>query len=255
MSAAPLDAVPTQATRDHKSATELQTRAAQALAAKVLKGKWDHPHVLEIGCGTGGLTHLLMPRLPGYWLITDIAPSMLDTVQSLFPASHAQFRMMDGEAPDLPENSLDLIVSNLAAQWFDDLGAALQKLAKCLKPDGRMVLTTLGHGSLTEWQSAVAATGYQAGTPTYPTAQSLTDILPQIKITPQTIPMSYGSAAEFLKSLKAIGATTPAKGYTPRPTPIMRDAMTRLGAPCQISYEVLTLDWVKPCPTQEWVKP
>ena len=65
-------------------------------------------------------------------------------------------------------------------------------------------------------------------------------------MTSQTISLTYGNGAEFLKSLKAIGATTPAKGYHPLPTPILRQAMTRLGTPCTVSYQVLTLDWTKP---------
>ena len=235
-----------KASATYNGAAELQTRAAQSLAARVLKHNWDRPRILEIGCGTGGLTHLLLPRLPGQWIISDIAQSMLDTVQTHFPTPHAEFRILDGEHPELDDTSLDLIVSNLAIQWFEDLPGALERLAQCLAPKGRLIMTTLGHSSLTEWQSAVAATGYKAGTPQYPTAQDLALMLPQMTVSSQTITMTYGSAEEFLKSLKAIGATIPANGYKPMPTPILRQAMTRLGAPCQISYEVLTLDWVKP---------
>lgn len=235
-----------QASATYNGASELQTRAAQSLAVRVLGYAWDQPNILEVGCGTGGLTHLLLPHLPGNWIISDIAPAMLDIARTLFPITGAQFRIMDGETPDLPAASLDLIVSNLVAQWFEDLPSALERLAGCLAPQGRLMITTLGQVSLTEWRDAVAVTGYKAGTPTYPTAQSLSDILPQAQVGSQTITMIYGDAREFLKSLKAIGATTPAKDYNPLPTPIMRQAMIHLGAPCRVSYEILTLDWIKP---------
>lgn len=234
-----------RASATYNSASELQARAAQALAARILGQKFTEPRALELGCGTGGLTHLLLPRLPGDWIISDIAPAMLETVRTRFPAFQARFRILDGQSIDLPQDSLDLIVSNLAAQWFDDLPAALRTMADCLAPQGRLAITTLGEASLSQWRKAVAATGYQVGTPAYPTAAAVAQYLPQLQVTSQIITMTYGSAGDFLQSLKAIGATIPAKGYKPMPTPILRQAMSYLGAPCSIDYEILTLEWGK----------
>ncbi|MDE2260510.1 MAG: methyltransferase domain-containing protein [Betaproteobacteria bacterium] len=235
-----------RASATYDGASELQARAARSLAARVLGYAWNQPNVLEVGCGTGGLTRLLLPHLPGNWVISDIAPAMLDAARALLPSTGAQFRIVDGEAPDLPAASLDLIVSNLAAQWFEDLPNALERLAGCLASRGRLIITTLGCVSLTEWRDAVAATGYKAGTPAYPTAQALSDTLPQAQVGSQNITMIYDNAGAFLKSLRAIGATVPAKDYNPLPVPIMRQAMTHMGAPCRVSYEILTLDWTKP---------
>jgi len=235
-----------QASTTYNGASELQILAAQSLATRVLGYAWDQPNVLEVGCGTGGLTRLLLPYLPGNWIISDIAPAMLDTARTLFPVTDAQFRVMDGEVPDLPAASLDLIVSNLAAQWFEDLPSAVKRLAGCLASQGRLLINTLGQVSLTEWRDAVAAAGHNAGTPTYPTAQTLSDALPQAQVGSQTITMIYGDAREFLRSLKAIGATVPSEDYNPLSTATMRRAMANLGAPCRVSYEILTLDWTKP---------
>ncbi len=235
-----------RASATYNDAAQLQTLAAQALAAQILSAPPHNPRALEVGCGTGGLTHLLLPRLPGHWIVTDIAPAMIDSLRQRFPTLDAQLRSMDGEAPDLPPESLDLIVSNLAAQWFEDLSAGLARLGHCLKSQGRMVVTTLGRASLEQWKNAVAAIGHQAGTPAYPTAEEVRAMLPGASVTANTLTMTYGNAGEFLKSLRTIGATVPAKGYQPLPTPILRQAMTQLGAPCSISYEILTLDWTKP---------
>ena len=231
------------ASATYDRSAQLQTLAAQSLAARVLGYEWNRPRVLEVGCGTGGLTHLLLPRLTGPWLITDIAPAMLAACRQNFAADHAQFRLMDGEHSDLPRHSVDLIVSNLAVQWFDDLGTALPRLAQSLAPGGRLLLTTLGQGSLPEWQHAVAQTGYVAGTPPYPTAAQLASFLPGAAVSQQIVTLHFANGAGFLQSLKAIGATVAAKDYRPLPTPALRQAITALGAPCTASYNVLTLDW------------
>ncbi|NDU92343.1 MAG: methyltransferase domain-containing protein [Ferrovum sp.] len=234
-----------RASTTYDGSSALQLSAARLLSTRVLKYTWNRPNALEIGCGTGGLTRMLLPHLPGNWIISDIAPVMLDAARSHFSTANIEFRVMDGEAPDLPPASLDLIVSNLTAQWFEDLPAAVKQLAGCLAPKGRLLITTLGHASLAEWRNAVANTGYHAGTPDYPTAQALTDVLPQVQVGSHLITMTYDDSRTFLRSLKAIGAATPVRDYKPLPTAVMRRAMNHLGTPCNVSYEILTLDWIK----------
>ena len=235
-----------RASTTYDGSSELQVRAAQLLSERVFEYAWNQPNALEIGCGTGGLTRLLLPHLPGNWIISDIAPAMLDTTHDHFPTADAEFRVMDGEAPDLPATSLDLIVSNLAAQWFEDLPGAISRLAECLTSKGRLLITTLGQTSLTEWRGAVADAGYHAGTPDYPTAQALTDVLPQMLVGSHLITMTYDDSRAFLRSLKAIGAAIPVRDYKQLPTAAMRRAMNYLGTPCNVSYEILILDWKKP---------
>jgi malonyl-CoA O-methyltransferase len=235
-----------RASHTYNSASELQDRVAQSLAQRVLEYTWNQPTVLEVGCGTGGLTKLLLPRLPGRWIITDIAPAMVNSVRNISPLTTTSFHIMDGESPDLPEFSIDLIVSNLAAQWFENLPAALMKLSRRLSPRGRMILTMLGKGSLSEWSDAVGATGHGAGIYSYPTPNDLLCVLPQAQISTQKITMGYDDAHAFLKSLKSIGASVPREGHQPLPTPVMRQAMKSMSAPCQISYEILTLDVAMP---------
>ena len=235
-----------QASVTYDKSSELQMRAAQLLSERIFKYAWNQPNALEIGCGTGGLTRLLLPHLPGNWIISDIAPAMLATAHAQFPTANAEFRVIDGEAPDLPAGSLDLIVSNLAAQWFEDLPSAVKRMAECLAHSGRLLITTLGQTSLTEWRGAVADAGYHAGTPDYPTAQALADVLPQMQVGSHLITMTYDDSRAFLRSLKAIGAAIPVRDYKQLPTAAMRRAMNYLGTPCNVSYEILILDWKKP---------
>ena len=234
----------------YDTAAEAQARSADLLAARVLAaGLPPAPRVLEIGCGTGLLTRRLLPALGGRWTVTDLAPAMVAAARAALPAADAEFRVLDGEHPDLPAGSLDLIVSNLAAQWFADLPSAVDRLAACLKPGGRLMLTTLGAGSFAEWRQAHWALGLPCGTPDYPAAVGLAaDLSPSgvHEVVAAPVVVRYANGMEFLRALKAVGAGTPEAGHRPLPPGALRRVMAALGAPCAITYEVLTVDLCGP---------
>jgi len=230
----------------YDSAAEAQDRAAAALAARVLAaGLPPSPRVLEIGCGTGLLTRRLLPVLGGRWLVTDLAEAMVAAAREALPGAAAEFRVMDGEHPNAPPGGFDLVVSNLAAQWFGDLGAALRALRRCLAPNGRMMLTTLGAGSFAEWRAAHSGLGLACGTQAYPAAEQLADMLdPGARVIAEPIAVRYADGRAFVGALKAIGAATPAPGHRPLKPGELKRVLAALGAPATITYEVLTVDSV-----------
>ncbi|MEW5726629.1 MAG: methyltransferase domain-containing protein [Pseudomonadota bacterium] len=226
----------------YDAAAEAQARAADLVARRVLSRPIPAaPRVLEVGCGTGLLTRRLLPLLGGDWLVTDIAPAMVAAARASACAPGAGFRVMDGEHPDV-EGPFDLIVSNLAAQWFQDLPAALARLASLLAPGGRLVLSTLGEGSLREWRDAHAALGLACGTPAYPSRDQLADWLPAGRATgvvAEAFAVRYPDGRAFGAALKAIGAGTPKPGHRPLSPGALRRVLSVLGAPAAVTYEIL----------------
>ncbi|WP_000463122.1 methyltransferase domain-containing protein, partial [Bacillus cereus] len=80
----------------------------------------------------GLLTRDIQTRWPGAELVaTDISPKMLDRAASAGLVA-GTFLTMDGEAPSFEGEWFDLILSSLAFQWFDDLPAAIARLAALL---------------------------------------------------------------------------------------------------------------------------
>ncbi len=226
----------------YESAAEAQIRAGEILARRVLATPLPPaPRVLEIGCGTGLLTRRLLPQLGGSWIVTDIAPAMVAAADRALPG-RAIYRVMDGECPDVAVGSRDLIVSNLAAQWFGDLPGALARLARCLAPGGRLMLTTLGAGSFAEWRQAHDRLVLASGTAAYPTAVALRAMLPQACVLAEAVPVRYADGRAFVRALKTIGAGTPASGHQPLTAGAMRRVLAELGAPATFTYEVLTVD-------------
>ncbi len=209
---------------------EVQERAARLLLDRISLPS-PCPRVLEIGCGTGGLTRRLHPRIGGDWVITDLAPAMVESVRPRVPG--ALFRVMDGERPDPDLDGFDLIVGNLAAQWFEDPPGAIRRLQGRLAPNGRLLMTSLGPDSFREWRDLFARFGLIPGTLTFPP-------LPGAERVRVTHP--YPDAKSFLRSLKGLGATVPADHHRPLGAGSLRRVLAAAARPFAVTYEILIVD-------------
>lgn len=229
------------AAASYDRAARAQTRAAAHLAALALAlPRPAAPRVLEVGCGTGLLTGRLYAALGGDWLVTDLSPAMVEAARHR--AAGARFRVLDAEAPDLGDERFDLIVSNLAAQWFADLGATLAGLAAHLRPGGHLAFSTLGAGSFAQWRAAHAGLGISSGIPAYPEAEKMRAGLPaQTHIEEQRFTLSYADGRAFVRELKDLGAATPVAGHRPLDAGRMRRLLAALGRPAEMDYHVLHL--------------
>lgn len=230
----------TAAATTYDSAARAQAEAADRMVELVAGLSLPaRPTVLEVGCGTGLLTRRLLPRVGGDWLVTDLSPAMVDAAKAAVGANAAQFRVMDAEQPDVPRSLFDLIVSNLAAQWFTDLSRAANQLRACLAPGGTLVLSTLGAGSFAQWRDAHAALGLSSGIPAYPDAAALAAQLPAgARLVTQAIDVRHDDALDFVRALKQIGAGTPTPGHAPLSAGALRKVMRAMGAPVTITYVI-----------------
>ncbi|MBF0326408.1 MAG: methyltransferase domain-containing protein [Alphaproteobacteria bacterium] len=222
----------------YDQAAEAQMRAARHLANLVAALPLPAaPDVVEVGCGTGLLTRLLKPAIGGNWLLTDLSPAMVEAAAAAIP--DAEHRVMDGEHPDLAPASADLIVSNLAAQWFLDLPQAVERLTACLRPGGMLAFSTLAHGSLREWQAAHARLGLEDGVGPFPSFDALQAMLADCRLTSQVFTVNHVDGKAFLAALKAIGATVAAEGHRPLSPGSLRKVIKAMGAPAEVSYHVV----------------
>lgn len=225
------------------AATYEQAARAQAISADHLAALVErlprpaHPHVLEFGCGTGLLTRRLYPRLSGDWLVTDLSPSMLAAAALATPGPI--FQVMDAESPPRRLGAFDLIVSNLAAQWFTDIAAAAARLRRLLAPGGHLVFSTLGAESFVQWRQAHQALGLSCGVPDFPTALDLARSMPAARVDEQRFTLDYADGRAFAAELKRIGAGTPAPGHRPLPVAAMRRLFQHLGTTLPMTYHVL----------------
>jgi malonyl-CoA O-methyltransferase len=205
------------------------------------------PRILEIGCGTGFLTEALLDAgVDGEWLITDIAPAMVERCRErIGEAPHRSFAVLDGEYGEpCASGGFDLVCSSLVMQWFDDPARALERMLGWLAPGGHCLFATLASGSFAEWRGAHEAEGLACGTPRFLTFAELEAVSPEARcgsLAVETLRESHESASNFLHALKAIGASTAAEAHHPLGPAALRSAMRRFeeqGA--AVTYEVVT---------------
>ena len=103
--------------------------------------------VLEIGCGSGNLTHLFH----SYFQVDQLFLNDLyeDVDQHFSTIQNIAWLIGDIEQLHLPQ-SLDAVISSSALQWMTDLPTLLHRIHDALKPNAYFGFSTFGSDNLTE---------------------------------------------------------------------------------------------------------
>ena len=214
----------------------------QPLVAARLAGKLhaSPARILEIGCGTGGLSIHLSRRFPDAEIVlTDISAPMLEVCKEKL-GGKGVFKIMDGERPDISLGHFDLITSSLAMQWFNDLPEALYRLAQLLTPGGQLAFSTLGKKNFQEWHDLLLRFNLKSGLHQYPDAMKFPwpvglegDVEEEFKAE------HHESGAAFLKTLKEMGAGAPRLGYKPSSALNLRRPLLASANGFVVTYHIL----------------
>lgn len=175
-----------------------------AIADELLANHTAHGVVLDAGCGRGRESLLLAGQAGVDKVIAmDMSPAML---RGLPAHPRIQALQADMENTGLPDSSIDTVFSNFAMQWCESPEKVMQEMQRVLKPDGQLMMSVPGPGSLAvlnktgllhvnqfataeEWSGALQYAGFASYT-----------------IKQQVFTLWFDSAAALLKSIKGIGA-------------------------------------------------
>jgi ubiquinone/menaquinone biosynthesis C-methylase UbiE len=100
-------------------------------------------HIMDLGCGTGGVTGQLLRKLPEA-VITGVDPSsgMREVYAQRFEAD-PRIEVIEGSAVEIPapDAAFDYVVSNLALHHVthEHREACAREIARVLKPGGKLV--------------------------------------------------------------------------------------------------------------------
>jgi SAM-dependent methyltransferase len=92
---------------------------------------------IDVGCGEGRLTRDLK-RLGHDVVGIDASPSLVAAARRADP--RMDFRLADAGALPLDDASADLAIAFMSLQDIDDMAAAVQEVARVLRPGGRFCL-------------------------------------------------------------------------------------------------------------------
>lgn len=169
--------------------------------------------VLDAGCGTGrALKPLAKHFRKAEMLALDIAPSMLREARRHKPWFR-KLETIEGsmDAMPLPDDRVDVIFSNLALQWINDLDATLVEFCRVLRSDGLLIFSTFGPDTLKELRAAWSEVDGFNHVNRFLDLHDVGDALvragySEVVMDVEHFTLTYDTVRELMRDLKTIGA-------------------------------------------------
>ena len=214
-----------RAANTYDAAAILQKQVREEMLNRLDLIKLTPQTILDAGCGTGAASHALQKRFVKSQVISlDFALPMLQKTRigsDTTGLMHQIKRMLSGvkhnlvcadiESLPLASKSVDLVWSNLAIQWCNDLDAALLEFYRVLQPEGLLMFSTFGPDTLKELR---VATGRQDGMTSVSRFIDMHDIgdalvragfsAPVLDV--ERFTLTYDDVKSVMRDLKSIGA-------------------------------------------------
>ena len=149
-----------RAADSYDAAAVLQKRVREEMLDRLSLISIAPQAILDAGCGTGAGSFALQKKFKRAQVTSlDIAFNMLQKTASQQPwlqkiLRKPQLICADIESLPIASNSMNLLWSNLALQWCNDLDAAFNEVARVLQPEGLFIFSTFGPDTLKELRAA-----------------------------------------------------------------------------------------------------
>ncbi len=236
---------------------KVQTEVARRLAAKIILPKdiSEISTILEIGCGTGNFTSLLVDKFPAARIVAlDFSQEMIANARHKLKKSNIEFICAEGEQflEETADRSFDLVVSNGSLQWFYDIDKALHNIARILTPGGSMSCSIFGPQSLNELGKGLHAIQTLPGSlaaQTFPQPERLQHALhnnfQEGKVEEELIEKEYSSAYDLLLHIKKTGTSgwqqNMQQPLTPSRLIKLDEWFEKTYGACKVTYQILYL--------------
>jgi trans-aconitate 2-methyltransferase len=138
----------------HRLAKPQEEWARQVLERLPLRGD---EVVLDAGCGSGGVTGLLLERLPqGRVIGVDGSRAMIDEARSNLERWGDRVDLRVGDLVELQlTEPVDAVFSNATFHWIPDHETLFRRLREAMKPGAPLVVQCGGEGNVAEFAAAI----------------------------------------------------------------------------------------------------
>ena len=192
--------------------------------AEMIDHDFEPSSILEIGCGTGVLTRLLLDIFPGTRICAlDLSERMIEQARRYCGFSRrVEWQVADaaGFAADHP---FSLIISNCALHWVLPIERAFKNLAPQLEPGGQLICSVMLHGTLQELHDTrLHVAPRKKPQHQMPSENEVMDGLVNsgldiLKAKVEPFEIAYNSAQAFLRAIHDQGLTGGAYSFAQHP--------------------------------------
>lgn len=207
----------------YDAAAILQQEIANRLLERMQCIRLQPARIIDIGTGTGQCLTGLKDTYPKANLTAlDISLNMLKqcrTKQGWWSTFRNSVSYINADAEKLPleTSSVDLLFSNLALQWCNDLEQTFREFRRVLRPGGLLMFTTFGPDTLKELRACWSKADGFNHINQFVDMHDLGDELVSARfaepvIDMEMVTMTYPDAIQIMKELKAIGAHNVTRG-------------------------------------------
>lgn len=167
--------------------------------------------VVDIGCGTGSASKLLVAQFESANVIAlDWSAGMLEQVAKTGGGKPWLLRS-DMHTLPLAARSVDLIFSNLALQWSYDLSAVFHEFRRVMKPGAMLVFSCYGPDTLYELKQAWRAMDQRPHVNDFPDMHDIGDELMSVGfrepvLDAERLILEYPDVMALMRELKGSGS-------------------------------------------------
>ena len=177
--------------------------------------------ILDAGCGTGHGSFALQRRFPqAHTISLDLAMGMLQQTYAQQPTLQRWMAKLTGkkslvcadiEALPLADHSVDMVWSNLAIQWCNNLDQAFAEIKRVLKPNGLVMFSTFGPDTLKELRMASAQDETTTHVSRFIDMHDIGDAMTRAGFSAPVLDvehftLTYDDVKSVMRDLKSIGA-------------------------------------------------
>jgi len=198
----------------------LEQEVCRRLLERTTFNRREPLQILDLGCATGdGSAQLKRAFKKARIIGLDASTAMLKQLRRRSSLLRP-LRGVCGDIAALPfaSRSMDMVFSNLAGCWCADPMAMFNEVRRVLRPDGMLLISTLGPETLPELRQAWSGVDPQVELPVFPDLLEIGDALmsagfrePVMDM--EVITLSYPQADALFEELEATGKSMLVRGW------------------------------------------
>jgi malonyl-CoA O-methyltransferase len=228
-----------RASNSYDKVASVQKQSAGLLITKLqnFDSSFYPQTILDLGTGTGYISEILLSHYQNsLYTLTDIAPKMIEIVKNKF-LDRDNFKFHVGDIENDNYQSHNLIISNLALQWINNLEKTLEKF---YKKSNILAFSCLLDGTFKEWDNILRNYNVISVFKKYPKEKVLISFLN--KLNPKTyhfdsmeFQLTFPNNRSFIYYLKNLGVNASNKFI---PINILKSLIKEADTEFTVTYKI-----------------